>query len=224
MLAKRTMSRPLTDLRKRTFFGLCGAIIFISAIITSSKATAILFSLLFFISLFELFTMYKQLKNKLSIAHLILLGIYPVIITAGTFSAILLRRKYPSLLLLTVIICTWSADSGANFYGMKFGKHFMIPTISPSKTWEGAVGGFVAPIIAALILGLFSKNFTFSICTGIVAGTFGQLGDIVESKIKRIVEIKDSGSLIPGHGGMLDRFDAFFFNSTAMFFIVSVFL
>ncbi|MBS1572782.1 MAG: phosphatidate cytidylyltransferase [Bacteroidetes bacterium] len=110
--------------------------------------------------------------------------------------------------LLFVLI--WSSDSFAYFTGRLFGKHKMAPKISPKKTWEGFAGGFVLTII----LGIFIEKYypelrgNWIVIGGLVA-IFAPLGDLVESQLKRTFGVKDSGNIIPGHGGILDRLDSF---------------
>ncbi len=113
--------------------------------------------------------------------------------------------------LLLALLTTFACDTGAFFAGRTLGRHRMAPVISPNKTWEGAVGGFAAAVLAALALG-----FALDLCVsrwqqGLVGGTVGvaaQLGDLGESRLKRFSQVKDAGSIIPGHGGVLDRLDS----------------
>lgn len=108
----------------------------------------------------------------------------------------------------------WTTDSGAYFTGKKLGKRKLWPDISPNKTVEGFVGGIVTAIVFALIFQLispFSISFVALVVVTIIASIFGQLGDLVESALKRQYSVKDSGSLLPGHGGILDRFDSLLF-------------
>jgi len=114
---------------------------------------------------------------------------------------------------LGLLLMTWLNDSGAYVIGSKFGKTKLLPRISPNKTWEGSIGGVVVTYITALILSNFFPErslFDWLVLATIVA-TFGSIGDLIESMLKRSVGVKDSGNLLPGHGGMLDRFDAFIF-------------
>lgn len=120
-------------------------------------------------------------------------------------------------LALLVFVLLWINDSGAYIVGSLTGRHKLCPSISPNKTWEGFIGGCLLTIIGALLLDLFCDSFfgmaDFSLYIWIVIGIltciFGTLGDLLESKIKRFYEAKDSGHWIPGHGGILDRIDSF---------------
>ena len=121
---------------------------------------------------------------------------------------------------LSIFIFLWANDTGAYCFGSLFGKHKLFPRISPGKTWEGSVGGGILVLVVAAIIGyLESSNAdqmvggsTMSISEwmgmGLVVVFFGTWGDLVESLFKRTLGIKDSGNILPGHGGMLDRFDS----------------
>lgn len=123
---------------------------------------------------------------------------------------------YNSLLPLSVFIFLWANDTGAYCFGSLFGKHKLFPRISPAKSWEGSIGGAIVVLVAAWILGIVDRNMgNMSGLTsvqwlglGLVVVVFGTWGDLVESLFKRTLGIKDSGSILPGHGGMLDRFDS----------------
>jgi phosphatidate cytidylyltransferase len=114
----------------------------------------------------------------------------------------------------TVLAITWLQDTAAYFVGKAFGRHKMAPVLSPKKSWEGAIGGFVASILTALlarlILGLPISPL-LAVILGALCAITGPLGDLAESLIKRQVGVKDSGQLIPGHGGILDRADSLMF-------------
>jgi phosphatidate cytidylyltransferase len=112
----------------------------------------------------------------------------------------------------------WASDTGAYFAGRFFGKHKLAPRVSPSKTVEGAVGGVLGSLTGALAAHFWfmpSLPLVDAIALTIVANVLGQCGDLVESLVKRSTGVKDSGSILPGHGGMLDRVDALMFTSTA---------
>ncbi len=120
------------------------------------------------------------------------------------------------ILPLSIFIFLWVNDSGAYCSGSLFGKHKLFPRISPGKTWEGSIGGGILVLLAAfLIWFLESKGDNYSnlnlvewLGLGLTVVFFGTWGDLVESLFKRTLGIKDSGNLLPGHGGMLDRFDS----------------
>lgn len=120
------------------------------------------------------------------------------------------------LLPLSIFIFLWTNDTGAYCSGSLFGKHKLFPRISPAKSWEGSIGGGIFVIAAATLIGYLTYNpeapnllgIPQWIGLGIVVAVFGTWGDLVESLFKRTLGIKDSGNILPGHGGMLDRFDS----------------
>ncbi len=118
-------------------------------------------------------------------------------------------------IILGFIFINWSNDVFAYFMGRLFGKHPLAPEISPKKTIEGSLGGMIAAIITAWLVNEYLFIHSYSVLNSILLGfsiwIAGTLGDLYESKMKRIANIKDSGTLLPGHGGFLDRFDSFFF-------------
>ncbi len=108
----------------------------------------------------------------------------------------------------------WATDTGAYFTGRAIGKRKLWPEISPNKTIEGFVGGIVCAVIVSILFGLLTKMnvpiLSLSIVT-LFLSVFGQVGDLVESALKRHYQVKDSGNILPGHGGILDRFDSLLF-------------
>ena len=126
------------------------------------------------------------------------------------------QSSYNYLLPLSVFIFLWVNDSGAYCIGTLFGKHRLFERISPKKSWEGSLGGAAFVLIASIIIALLSGNnegnslnrLLVWIGLGQVVVVAGTLGDLVESLIKRTIGVKDSGNILPGHGGMLDRFDS----------------
>ena len=121
---------------------------------------------------------------------------------------------YNYLLPLSIFIFLWVNDTGAYCSGSLFGKHKLFPRVSPGKSWEGSIGGAILVVVAAAIIGYLTADDANSISIpiwiglGLVVVVFGTLGDLVESLFKRTLGIKDSGNILPGHGGMLDRFDS----------------
>ncbi|MCL6573408.1 MAG: phosphatidate cytidylyltransferase [Bacillus sp. (in: Bacteria)] len=105
----------------------------------------------------------------------------------------------------------WATDSGAYFIGKSLGKHKLWPEISPNKTVEGSLGGVVCAVIVAGLFVFFAKLNVSLVVIAIVLSIFGQIGDLVQSAFKRHFNVKDSGNILPGHGGILDRFDSLIF-------------
>jgi phosphatidate cytidylyltransferase len=111
-------------------------------------------------------------------------------------------------------------DSAAYFIGTAIGKHKLFPRVSPNKSWEGAIAGFVFSIITLVVLKSFLLEFldwVDIIAFGVIIGIFGQVGDLIESLIKRDAGVKDSSNIIPGHGGIFDRFDSLLFSAPIIF-------
>jgi len=127
---------------------------------------------------------------------------------------LMLRESQGPWMTLYSFALVWAADSGAYFAGHRFGRHKLAPAVSPGKTWEGVAGGLLTVLILALASGIYgwawrgTDLLVWSILSLVVAFV-SVLGDLFESRLKRIVGIKDSGTLIPGHGGILDRIDAY---------------
>lgn len=127
-------------------------------------------------------------------------------------------------LLLFLVGTTWAGESAAYIVGSAIGRHALAPVISPRKTVEGAVGQLGVSIVAAGVLGAWlvpQWSMAAAILAGAVLGIAGQVGDLVESVMKRSLGSKDTGGLIPGHGGVLDRLDGLMFNAPALFYYAS---
>ena len=124
---------------------------------------------------------------------------------------------------LFLLAVTFASDTGAYFVGKAFGKRPLAPTISPSKTWEGAAGGTLAALLAGFIAYLFMSTqapvWHVVVLAGI-AGVAGQVGDLAESRLKRVFDAKDSGWVVPGHGGILDRLDSIVFSLPVVYYSV----
>ena len=131
-----------------------------------------------------------------------------------------------------VLISAWITDCGAYFAGYFFGKHKLIPEVSPKKTVEGAIGGVIGCAIANTVLYAVYSNFIFEtsannyasiVVASVITSIVGMCGDLTASLIKRNYGIKDFGNLIPGHGGIMDRFDSIMFVSAAFYAVFNIF-
>ena len=126
-------------------------------------------------------------------------------------------------LVLILFVSVWIADTAAYFVGLSIGKHKLFPRVSPKKSWEGAIGGFVASTLAFWGLSgwlLSSLAPTTAIICGAAVGIVGPIGDLAESLLKRDAVVKDSSGFLPGHGGLFDRFDSMLFAAPVVFLIL----
>lgn len=200
------------------FFGVAG---FCSGIVPSAVFIPYLLTVVYmFIS--ELYTKAPNPINNwaytmLSQMYIALpLSMLNVLAFRGTADGVV----YTSLLPLSVFIFLWTNDTGAYLSGSLFGKHKLFPRVSPGKSWEGSIGGGILVIVVAALIGMYENSDMHTanaevslsvvqwIGMGLVVVFFGTWGDLVESLFKRTIGIKDSGNILPGHGGMLDRFDS----------------
>jgi phosphatidate cytidylyltransferase len=144
-------------------------------------------------------------------------------------------RDYPTVMgeinrngfytVMAVLVSIWVCDSAAYYAGRAFGRHKLFERVSPKKTWEGAIAGAIAAIAPMIIVQqTLLPFFTIvdAIVIGIIAGVFGQLGDLAESHLKRDAGVKDSSALIPGHGGLFDRFDSLLFVAPLVYVYLNV--
>ncbi len=171
-----------------------------------------LIPLVSFIFIQELFRNKEQpLKNiAATLFSAIYIGLPFALLGVLAFSA---NGDYNFRLPLSIFILVWLNDTGAYLAGVTMGKTKFFERISPKKTWEGTIGGFLVAILGAYVLSLFWMDMTALkwIGFGAIISVMAILGDLVESMFKRSVGVKDSGTILPGHGGILDRFDAVIF-------------
>jgi phosphatidate cytidylyltransferase len=171
-------------------------------------------------------------------ASAVSLTVFGVIYTGATISFAYLLRYHAyavgsaagTVLLLYPLVLTWSCDTAAFAVGRKVGKHKLMPAISPGKTMEGAVAGVVASVVVAVIYSFavlrpvaqLGSSFAATVLFGIVMAVAAQAGDLAESMLKRSAGVKDSSQLLPGHGGVLDRFDSLYFVLPLAYLILSI--
>jgi phosphatidate cytidylyltransferase len=174
----------------------------------------------FALLLIELFLKSEAPFHNISIV--ILSFYYPVLpfvllyqlITKTTFSFdTFIGGSFTPNIVAGTLFLTWANDTFAYLIGSKIGKTPLLPRISPKKTWEGTIGGALMCMLTGVVISYFFKELTLInwMVVGAIVAIFGTLGDLIESMLKRSVGVKDSGSFMPGHGGFLDRFDAFIF-------------
>lgn len=134
------------------------------------------------------------------------------------------ENSYNPNIILSIFILIWVNDTFAFLVGKTFGKHKLFEKVSPKKTIEGFVGGFIFSIVAGIILAQFLmlQSYIHWIFIAVLASVFGTLGDLVESKFKRIANVKDSGTIMPGHGGVLDRLDSIIFVAPIVFLFYQI--
>lgn len=145
----------------------------------------------------------------------------------GLAHAVLLRDvpEHGRLAVLTVLLTVFASDAFAYFTGLMIGRHKMAPVLSPGKTWEGLVGGTVVAILVPFFA-LYHQDFLSigeALALGVVIAVAAPLGDLFESALKRDMNVKDTGRLLAGHGGMLDRIDALLFASIASYYLIRAF-
>lgn len=143
--------------------------------------------------------------------------------------AMVRQQEYGFIFVWLIFITAWGSDTGAYFTGMSIGKHKLAPKLSPHKTIEGSIGGIFLSAILCILYGFcMSKILAVELSIsefaiiGIVGSVIGQLGDLTASAIKRYTGIKDYGNLIPGHGGILDRFDSILFTAPLVYYLLII--
>jgi phosphatidate cytidylyltransferase len=168
---------------------------------------------LIWLFLFILLCITVTSKNKITIDSIAMMFIGMVYVGIGFHYMIATRLMEQDGLFWTLLVffCIWATDSGAYFTGSAIGKHPLWPTISPKKSVEGAVGGIVISILVALVFAWVRPellSWSQALLLGLVIAVVGQMGDLIQSAYKRVKGIKDTGTLLPGHGGVLDRVDS----------------
>lgn len=163
-----------------------------------------------------IYQLFAQRENPLISIMATLGGILYVPLMMSAFVGI---RLYPEIessgyIFTAMLVTVWICDSAAYFVGKKYGKNKIFPSVSPKKSWQGSIAGFIFAVIAfSLISSYFAQEIPLlhAVIIGALIGSVGQIGDFVESAFKRDAGVKDSGSILPGHGGILDRFDSLIF-------------
>ena len=180
-------------------------------------------SCLFFVLFLELMISVQRGGEKIPFTD-VAVGLFGGVILSLMLSALVrlgFHTPKAAFILITFVV-VWLCDSGAFFVGSAMGRHKLAPALSPKKSIEGAVGGLIAAVAALMLFGLVLKltgcwvRFGYLAIYGLVGGVVGQLGDLAFSAIKREYGVKDYSNLLPGHGGMLDRFDSTIFTAPVL--------
>jgi phosphatidate cytidylyltransferase len=214
IIGQREMMRILSRQEAKLFeifLILAGIIYCLAAYYLSSEYYLGILITSIFLLFIKFIAKFPQIKLNDIGLNLIAL-IYPGLL----FSQLILLRNLSAdgyIYILLVFIITWASDTFAYFVGRAFGKNKLAPSLSPAKTIEGAIGGIAGTIFIVLIFNhfLLALPLGWAVIIGLAGSLFAQLGDLFESGIKRLGNVKDSGNLIPGHGGILDRFDSVLF-------------
>lgn len=189
-------------------------------------------SLLIIISALCVIELFRNKNSALLNLGGTLLGVLYIGLFSGALISI--REFYTHLeenyshggfLIISIFAAIWICDSAAYYIGTSFGKHKLFPRVSPKKSWEGAIAGFVFSMIAMIVSKLIVLNFLswYSIIGfGIVVGILGQIGDLIESLFKRDAGVKDSSGFIPGHGGIFDRFDSLIYSAPLILILLNL--
>jgi phosphatidate cytidylyltransferase len=179
------------------------------------------YSFIAFFSVVALIGLYEFYKLKLKIKFNTLLGLIYVLVPCAFLIIMVFdeQKNFHPEKVLGMIFFIWINDTGAYLVGSFIGKHKLYERISPNKTWEGTLGGIALCIALSFVMVHIFPQLALKhwVVISVIVAVFGTLGDLVESMLKRMAGIKDSGKLMPGHGGVLDRFDSLFFATPFVF-------
>ena len=188
-------------------------------------------ALILAVALFMIVSVFKH--GESSHKEVFATGFMTMYISAFMSCASVLYKEYGIVPMLIIFICAWSTDTGAYFAGSAWGKHKLIPKVSPKKTVEGSLGGIVTAMLCCMLYMFIITAMGYNIpgfygfwgyamigAVGVVASVVSQLGDLTASAIKRDCGVKDYGKIFPGHGGFLDRFDSVIIIAPLIYYII----
>ena len=209
----------MQETANRAISGIFYVIVMLLGTSYSNISCSLLFIVLGIISIYEMWKLRKG-KNK----------IIPLLYIVIPFSLIQIlclqfEENWKSNLILFMLILTFTFDTFAYLIGVKYGKNKIMASISPKTSWEGFTGGFIFTIIISYIISqyIFIINMNLAIIISIILPFTATLGDFIESKYKREAKVKDSGNIIPGHGGILDRMDALMITIPTIYILTNYF-
>lgn len=208
-----------------------GSVLFILSFVISSgiAGSQLYFTLILLAVLVFIFELFRNKPDPFINVAVTFLGILYISVPLSFINYIVFPAGnlsgYTYSVLLGYLILIWTNDTSAYIFGLTIGKRKLFKRISPNKTWEGFIGGAIITIIVAVLIpGLFSTlNRTDLLAFGGIVSTAGVAGDLTESMLKRSMEIKDTGNILPGHGGVLDRIDSILLTSPLVFIYLVLF-
>jgi phosphatidate cytidylyltransferase len=211
-----------------------GALLFVSAYLYASGVFShyIFFPYLLYIVVVFISELYEKQQDPITHMAYIFLGQCYIALPLAMLNLIAFPEVEPGviiyypILVLALFVFIWINDTGAYIIGILFGKHRLFERISPKKSWEGFFGGLIFTVASSLVFAYFETQIPYYHWIGLsfVVVVFGVWGDLVESLMKRTLEVKDSGTSMPGHGGFLDRFDSLLLAVYAVLFYVQLFI
>ena len=210
--------------------GVCCLLAFLLPILTETvSASAVVFSFFTFVFIYvfaeSIFS--GRIAGELVTVTLKLTGILTIGWILG-YHLILLRSAEPNGMLFIFLLCgiVWGSDTGAYLIGRGFGKHKLGTPVSPGKTVEGTISGLVVGTLIGFVLGVTllkgTLSWTHAAFIGLLLSVLGQLGDLSASLMKRTAGVKDSGDIIPGHGGFIDRCDSLIFSAPTLYYYLEL--
>jgi len=208
--------------RPATLLGLCATVaVMFAAYWRGEEALGLILVLMFVTSMLWYMLGVVEARPVINVALTVMAFVWVGVF--GSYAALLLRVHHGKGLLMLPVLVTVVADTVAYFAGSAFGSRSLAPAVSPGKTWEGTIAGAVAAVVASGILAkvFLSNTWTLkhALVLGVVVAIFAPIGDLCESMVKRDLHLKDSGTVLPGHGGLMDRFDALLFVLPATYYL-----
>jgi phosphatidate cytidylyltransferase len=195
--------------------------------LATNKIILLIIPSLFLIFIFEL---YRKKENPLVNIAATLMGVLFIALPFSLLNFFVFpgfggNTQFYPWLLMGIFVVLWSYDSGAYIFGMWMGRFKLYERISPKKSWEGVIGGSVIALVAGILNSVIFQSLSLAGWVGmtLIIIVFGTFGDLIESMIKRSLNIKDTGTLLPGHGGILDRFDSLIFSIPFIFVWLMIF-
>ncbi len=207
-----------------------GLVIYVSTYLVAKgliPPTSYFIAIFFIISLF-IFQLYSKREDHIKCIAFTIFGLVYVVIPLSTLNFIAFaginQDNYTYEYILAMFLLIWLNDTGAYIFGSIFGKRKLFESISPKKTWEGTIGGFIVSLLTALFISewFIGLNRLQWLIYAVIVVVFGTYGDLVESHLKRRAGVKDTGTIMPGHGGLLDRFDSTFFVAPMIFLYLKI--